>query len=151
MTFDFYWYYYLWTCILLSHWCNILNDQLKLYPEIYEGYVPMAYDEYLEKMSRSGEWAIMFTLQAAADLYGVKIFVITSFKDTCYIEILPSAERVETSLLPELLVIVIMLLVICLSFWAEVHYNSIYSEGVQESPKHIAATGIIEEQYYYDP
>lgn len=25
--------------------------------------------------------------------YGVKIFVITSFKDTCYIEILPSAER----------------------------------------------------------
>lgn len=50
--FGFYWYYYLWTCILLSHWCNILNDQLKSYPEIYEGYVPMAYDEYLEKMSR---------------------------------------------------------------------------------------------------
>lgn len=50
--FGFYWYHYLWTCILLSHWYNILNDQLKSYPEIYEGYVPMAYDEYLEKMSR---------------------------------------------------------------------------------------------------
>nr|XP_011459289.1 PREDICTED: uncharacterized protein LOC101296346 isoform X2 [Fragaria vesca subsp. vesca] len=68
-------------------------NQLKSYPEIYEGYVPMAYDEYLEKMSRSGEWGDHVTLQAAADLYGVKIFVITSFKDTCYIEILPSAER----------------------------------------------------------
>lgn len=25
--------------------------------------------------------------------YGVKIFVITSFKDTCYIEIIPNVER----------------------------------------------------------
>ena len=25
--------------------------------------------------------------------YGVKMFVITSFKDTCYIEILPNVER----------------------------------------------------------
>ncbi|KAM5584203.1 OVARIAN TUMOR DOMAIN-containing deubiquitinating enzyme 12-like [Rosa sericea] len=90
-------------------------NQLKSCPEIYEGYVPMAYDEYLEKMSRSGEWGDHVTLQAAADLYGVKIFVITSFKDTCYIEILPNAERSKR--------------VICLSFWAEVHYNSIYSEG----------------------
>ncbi|XP_050370826.1 OVARIAN TUMOR DOMAIN-containing deubiquitinating enzyme 12-like [Argentina anserina] len=90
-------------------------NQLKSYPEIYEGYVPMAYDDYLEKMSRSGEWGDHVTLQAAADLYGVKIFVITSFKDTCYIEILPNTERSKR--------------VICLSFWAEVHYNSIYSEG----------------------
>lgn len=27
--------------------------------------------------------------------YGVKILVITSFKDTCYIEILPSVQRSE--------------------------------------------------------
>ena len=31
---------------------HILNDQLKTYPDIYEGYVPMAYDDYLEKMSK---------------------------------------------------------------------------------------------------
>ncbi|KAK9920939.1 hypothetical protein M0R45_029476 [Rubus argutus] len=31
-------------------------NQLKSHPEIYEGYVPMAYDDYLEKMSKSGEW-----------------------------------------------------------------------------------------------
>ncbi|XP_028756942.1 uncharacterized protein LOC114716168 isoform X3 [Neltuma alba] len=70
-------------------------NQLKSYPEKYEGYVPMAYGDYIEKMSN--------------------IFVITSFKDTCCIEILPNFERSKR--------------VICLSFWAEVHYNSIYPEG----------------------
>ncbi|KAJ0084317.1 hypothetical protein Patl1_30634 [Pistacia atlantica] len=86
-------------------------NQLKSHLEIYEGYVPMAYGDYLEKMSKSGEWGDHVTLQAAADLYGVKIFVITSFKDTCYIEILPNVDRSNR--------------VIYLSFWAEVHYNSI--------------------------
>ncbi|KAF6167782.1 hypothetical protein GIB67_027560 [Kingdonia uniflora] len=91
------------------------NCQLKSHPEFYEGYVPMAYDDYLKKISRSGEWGDHVTLQAAADSYGVKIFVITSFKDTCYIEILPNCQKSKR--------------VIFLSFWAEVHYNSIYPEG----------------------
>ncbi|XP_059646858.1 OVARIAN TUMOR DOMAIN-containing deubiquitinating enzyme 12-like isoform X2 [Cornus florida] len=90
-------------------------DQLTSHPEIYEGYVPMAYDDYLKKMSKSGEWGDHVTLQAAADSYGVKISVITSFKDTCYIEILPKVQKSER--------------VIFLSFWAEVHYNSIYPQG----------------------
>uniref|UniRef100_A0A2P2JFA8 OTU domain-containing protein n=1 Tax=Rhizophora mucronata TaxID=61149 RepID=A0A2P2JFA8_RHIMU len=42
--------------------------QLKSHPEIYEGYVPMAFEDYLEKMTRSGEWGDHVTLQAAADL-----------------------------------------------------------------------------------
>ncbi|KAJ0970329.1 hypothetical protein J5N97_023206 [Dioscorea zingiberensis] len=42
-------------------------DQLKSHPEIYEGYVPMAYDEYLKKLSKCGEWGDHVTLQAAAD------------------------------------------------------------------------------------
>lgn len=90
-------------------------NQLKSCREIYEGYVPMAYWDYLKKISKSGEWGDHVTLQAAADSYGVKIFVITSFKDTCYIEILPNIERSNR--------------VIILSFWAEVHYNSIYPHG----------------------
>ncbi|KAI4351452.1 hypothetical protein L6164_005821 [Bauhinia variegata] len=90
-------------------------QQLKSQQELYSGYVPMAYSEYLKKMSKSGEWGDHVTLQAAADSYGVKIFVITSFKDTCYIEILPQTLKSER--------------VIFLSFWAEVHYNSIYPEG----------------------
>ncbi|CAD5181957.1 unnamed protein product [Musa acuminata subsp. malaccensis] len=89
--------------------------QLKSHPEIYEGYVPMTYGEYLNKLSKLGEWGDHVTLQAAADSYGVKIFVITSFKYTCYIEILPSVQKSNR--------------VIFLSFWAEVHYNSIYPEG----------------------
>ncbi|XP_077221732.1 OVARIAN TUMOR DOMAIN-containing deubiquitinating enzyme 12-like isoform X2 [Tasmannia lanceolata] len=90
-------------------------NQLKSCPDIYEGYVPMAYSDYLKKISEDGEWGDHVTLQAAADSYGVKIFVITSFKDTCYIEILPNVQKSKR--------------VIFLSFWAEVHYNSIYPEG----------------------
>lgn len=90
-------------------------QQLKSYPDLYAGYVPMGYCDYLKKMSKSGEWGDHVTLQAAADWYGVKIFVITSFKDTCYIEILPQIQKSGR--------------VIFLSFWAEVHYNSIYPEG----------------------
>ncbi|KAJ6830623.1 uncharacterized protein M6B38_300505 [Iris pallida] len=95
-------------------------NQLKSHPELYDGYVPMAYGDYLKKMSKSGEWGDHVTLQAAADKYGVKIFVITSFKDTCYIEILPKVQKCER--------------VIHLSFWAEVHYNSIYPEGGLDMP-----------------
>ncbi|KAK9283099.1 hypothetical protein L1049_011329 [Liquidambar formosana] len=94
---------------------NQIVEQLKSHPEIYKGYVPMAYDDYLKKISKTGEWGDHVTLQAAADSYGVKIFVITSFKDTCYIEIAPHVQKSKR--------------IIFLSFWAEVHYNSIYPEG----------------------
>ncbi|XP_048231857.1 OVARIAN TUMOR DOMAIN-containing deubiquitinating enzyme 9 isoform X2 [Ricinus communis] len=96
-------------------------SQLKTCPEKYEGYVPMAYGDYLKKMSKTGEWGDHVTLQAAADSYGVKIFVLTSFRDTCYIEILPQTLKSER--------------VIFLSFWAEVHYNSIYPEGELPLPE----------------
>lgn len=75
--------------------------------------------------------------------FGVRMFVITSFKDTCYIEILPHFQKSNRR---KLLTIANILSfnpkisdtidscvgfwsVICLSFWAEVHYNSIYPEG----------------------
>ncbi|CAA2969015.1 Hypothetical predicted protein [Olea europaea subsp. europaea] len=93
--------------------------QLKAHPEMYEGYVPMEYGEYLKRMSKCGEWGDHVTLQAAADSYGVKILVLTSFKDTCYIEILPKDQKSKR--------------VIYLSFWAEVHYNSIYPRDLPRS------------------
>lgn len=76
--------------------------------------------------------------------FGVRMFVITSFKDTCYIEILPHLQKSNRRKLPTNMswfyTIKIMSFlcfnsccafesVICLSFWAEVHYNSIYPEG----------------------
>ncbi|MFS7990184.1 putative ubiquitinyl hydrolase 1 [Helianthus anomalus] len=42
-------------------------NQLKSHPEIYEGYVTMAYNDYLKGISKSGEWGDHVTLQAAAD------------------------------------------------------------------------------------
>jgi hypothetical protein len=96
-------------------------NQLAYNREIYEGYVPMAYNDYLKAMKRNGEWGDHVTLQAAADLFGVRMFVITSFKDTCYIEILPHFQKSNR--------------LICLSFWAEVHYNSIYPEGELPIPE----------------
>ena len=92
-----------------------IMSQLKSNRDAYDGYVPMAYDDYLEKVSQNGEWGDHVTLQAAADKYGVKIFVMTSFKDTCYIEIQPKVQKSNK--------------VVLLSFWAEVHYNSIYPQN----------------------
>ncbi|GAB4854973.1 hypothetical protein Ancab_039740 [Ancistrocladus abbreviatus] len=96
-------------------------DQLKSHPDMYAGYVPMPYGDYLKKMNKNGEWGDHITLQAAADKYGMKIFVLTSFKDTCYMEILPQIQMSNR--------------VVCLSFWAEVHYNSIYPEGELPVPE----------------
>ncbi|XP_062155121.1 OVARIAN TUMOR DOMAIN-containing deubiquitinating enzyme 9-like [Alnus glutinosa] len=90
-------------------------EQLKSQPELYKNYVPMSYDEYLKKMSNTGEWGDHVTLQAAADRFGSKILLITSFKDTCYIEILPYIQNSEKVLL--------------LNFWADIHYNPIYPKS----------------------
>ncbi|XP_060213653.1 OVARIAN TUMOR DOMAIN-containing deubiquitinating enzyme 11-like isoform X2 [Lycium barbarum] len=63
--------------------------QLKYFRKFYESYVPMKYKSYLKKMKRLGEWGDHITLQAAADRYGVKICLVTSFRENGYIEILP--------------------------------------------------------------
>ncbi|KAK3014297.1 hypothetical protein RJ639_008815 [Escallonia herrerae] len=67
------------------------NCQLKRNRKLYEGYVPMNYKSYLKKMKRLGEWGDHVTLQAAADRVGfeAKICLVTSFRDTYYIEIFP--------------------------------------------------------------
>jgi len=89
--------------------------QLKTTPDVYSNYVPMKYTDYVKNMGKNGEWGDHVTLQAAADYYGVKISLITSFKDTCFIEITPTEQKSEREMY--------------LSFWAEVHYNSIYPAG----------------------
>ncbi|CAB4305914.1 unnamed protein product [Prunus armeniaca] len=65
------------------------NCQLKDYRSLYEGYVPMKYKRYYKKMAKSGEWGDHVTLQAAADKFEAKICLLTSFRDTCFIEIMP--------------------------------------------------------------
>ncbi|KAF4381663.1 hypothetical protein CsatB_020302 [Cannabis sativa] len=89
--------------------------QLKHHRKLYEGYVPMKYRSYLRKMKKAGEWGDHLTLQAAADRFETKICLITSFRDTCYIEILPKDKNPTRE--------------VWLSFWSEVHYNSLYATG----------------------
>ncbi|XP_052206373.1 OVARIAN TUMOR DOMAIN-containing deubiquitinating enzyme 11 [Diospyros lotus] len=89
--------------------------QLKKFRKLYEGYVPLKYKSYLKKMKKLGEWGDHITLQAAADRFGAKICLVTSFRDTCYIEILPKDRNPTKEL--------------WLSFWSEVHYNSLYANG----------------------
>lgn len=106
-----------------AHHKSVRDDvvtQLTSHPEFYEGYVPMKYSDYVKKMARSGEWGDHVTLQAAADFYGVSICLLTSFKDTSFVQILPKQAKSKR--------------VIHLSFWAEVHYNSVYPEG--DIPRH---------------
>ncbi|CAA0836987.1 Cysteine proteinases superfamily protein [Striga hermonthica] len=89
--------------------------QLKRHRKLYESYVPMKYRHYVRKMKRMGEWGDHVTLQAAADRFEAKICLVTSFRDTCFIEILPK----DITPVREL----------WLSFWSEVHYNSLYQAG----------------------
>lgn len=88
-------------------------DQLTRAPESYSGYIPMEYKKYLKNMARYGEWGDHVTLQAAADFYGVKINLITTYKESGFIEIIPVQLKSNRG--------------VYLSFWSEIHYNSIYA------------------------
>ena len=78
----------------------------------YSVFVPEDYGAYVDEMARETTWGDHITLQAAADAYGVGMCVISSYKDNFVIEISPVAKRSER--------------VLWISFWAEVHYNSVY-------------------------
>ncbi|KAL3653902.1 OVARIAN TUMOR DOMAIN-containing deubiquitinating enzyme 12 [Castilleja foliolosa] len=86
--------------------------QLKDNHALYEAYVPMKFKHYHKKMSKSGEWGDHVTLQAAADKFAAKICLLTSFRDTCFIEIVPQHQAPVRE--------------VWLSFWSQVHYNSLY-------------------------
>lgn len=107
-----------------GHVRKAVVSQLKKYPELYGQYAMEKYGDYVKKMGKSGEWGDHITLQAAADVWGMKISLMTSFKDKFLIEIMPRDRKEPRGEL-------------WLSFWAEVHYNSIYAvEDVPlEEPK----------------
>ncbi|KAF9620491.1 hypothetical protein IFM89_013108 [Coptis chinensis] len=116
---------------------------LKDYRSLYESYVPMNYKRYYKKMAKSGEWG---------DHFGAKVCLLTSFRDTCFVEINPQGQtpqREENDFLLEFLIqrycLELMLYLsemkpslislrvlyflhaeLWLSFWSEVHYNSLY-------------------------
>ena len=66
----------------------------------------------LARLARDGAWGDHVTLQAAADALDARVHVLTSYDDAGYLQIVPHANpRAPRTL--------------WLSFWAEVHYNSV--------------------------
>ncbi|CAN6809539.1 unnamed protein product, partial [Brassica oleracea] len=75
--------------------------QLKDNRTIYESYVPMKYKRYYKRMAKLGEWGDHITLQPAADRFAATIWLLTSFIDTCFIEILPQDQAPKRGETPE--------------------------------------------------
>ncbi|GAQ89268.1 cysteine protease family protein [Klebsormidium nitens] len=96
-----------------EHVRKAVYKQLKYHPQFYEAYVSDEdYKHYFKRLATDGEWGDHITLQAAADRYGLKISLLTTFKDNGFIQIEPRETKSQR--------------VLYLSFWADVHYNSIY-------------------------
>eukprot|EP00931_Biecheleriopsis_adriatica_P121099 TRINITY_DN96179_c0_g1_i1.p1 TRINITY_DN96179_c0_g1~~TRINITY_DN96179_c0_g1_i1.p1 ORF type:complete len:207 (+),score=37.33 TRINITY_DN96179_c0_g1_i1:46-621(+) len=86
-------------------------NQLRAAAEHYRGFVPGRFEDYLVDMSRDGTWGDHVTLQAAADVLGLKIHVLTDHLSEAFIEVLPKQQQSSK--------------ILKLIFWAEVHYNSV--------------------------
>lgn len=72
-------------------------------------------------MEQPETWGDHICLQAIADAYGLKINIITSYphQDSCFIGITPQTVKTHR--------------ILYLSFWAEIHYNSIYPKRCAQS------------------
>ncbi|BBN03288.1 hypothetical protein MPTK1_2g22320 [Marchantia polymorpha subsp. ruderalis] len=100
-------------------------DQLNAKPDLYRNFVPGDYNEYVKKMAKLAEWGDHVTIQAAADCFGVTIFIMTSYMDGsgCH-KILPRPQDG----------VHISERALFLIYWSEVHYNSLDLEGAE--PRH---------------
>lgn len=79
---------------------------LKKNPEDFREFVPEDFDTYCYHMSRKGTWGDHVTLKAAADCFGVNIWLLTSYPDAAVLEIQGKAKKTDR--------------ILYLSFWAEV-------------------------------
>lgn len=90
--------------------------QLRNNEALYRDYVADddgGFEAYLNRMAQDGAWGDHITLQAAADVYCVRFSIISSYPgDEFLIKIEPNGQESSP--------------IYWLSFWAEVHYNSLY-------------------------
>lgn len=89
-------------------------EQLKSTPSRYGDFVHEPFGEYVERVSRNGEWGDNVTLQATSDMLGVDIHVLTDQPGAEHIEL--HATEQGTASGPESL---------WLSFLSEVHYDAV--------------------------
>mmetsp|Transcript_33570 Transcript_33570/g.81152 ORF Transcript_33570/g.81152 Transcript_33570/m.81152 type:complete len:230 (+) Transcript_33570:68-757(+) len=90
--------------------------------EQFSGFMAGDPEQYLRDMARMNTWGDHLTLQAAADLYGVKVCLFTTSPadPLCIVEIEPKQRKSEKCLL--------------MSFWSESHYNSLMECTAEGSP-----------------
>lgn len=93
--------------------------QLARAADRYRGFVAtdddLDYEAFVARMACDGEWGDHVTLQAAADAYGTRICLVTSYEDRGILRVEPTeappdGEEPKTA---------------WLAFWAEIHYSSI--------------------------
>ena len=88
----------------------------------YSAFVPDSYDTYIENMGRDGNWGDHLTLQAASNVYGLEIRVYTSYDGNWEGVFRPTDDGNIRR-------------VIQLSFYAELHYNSVYPNTDEDLSK----------------
>lgn len=88
-------------------------EQLKSTPDRYGDFVHEPFGEYVNRMSRNGEWGDNVTLQATSDMLGVDIHVLTDQPGADHIE-LHATDECTASGHP-----------LWLSFLSEVHYDAV--------------------------
>jgi hypothetical protein len=103
--------------------------QLAAEADRYRGFVAteddVDYEAWVARMACAGEWGDHVTLQAAADAYGTRICLVTSYEDRGILRVEPAepieGEEPRTA---------------WLAFWAEIHYSSIVpmGEAAEEAP-----------------
>ncbi|ESQ54013.1 hypothetical protein EUTSA_v10027041mg, partial [Eutrema salsugineum] len=77
--------------------------QLKSRPKLYKGLVGKTdFSEYVKNMSNDSVWGDEVTLKAAADVYGVKILLITSLKDVPFTVVVPRSQKQPDRVILEL-------------------------------------------------
>ena len=79
----------------------------------YEKFILADYHYYCSNMGNLTVWGDNVTLQAASDVFGVRINLITSIKETVLIQITPAVLKSSK--------------VLWLSFLSQTHFNSLYS------------------------
>ncbi|KAJ8605159.1 hypothetical protein CTAYLR_000346 [Chrysophaeum taylorii] len=86
---------------------------LEEHADKYGPFVDDGFERFVERMRRPEEWGDHVTLQAAADHFGVRVCLVTSYETRAFVHVVPPQEEGVPT--------------VWLSFWAEVHYNSLLS------------------------
>jgi len=93
-------------------------QQIITYRELYSRFLPYNFEVYCTAMSQN-QWGDNVTLQAAADYFGVQIYLITSLKDNILIKITPREFKSSKTL--------------WLSYIGGTHFNSLYTQEEWEA------------------